>query len=78
MVPHPNNLMMLADIRNRALQDEAARIRLLLEAQGDGHPKRAALATAHRQLDAMIIRVRQTLESVRWTPTLPRRAAVTR
>jgi hypothetical protein len=78
MNPHPDSVFILVDIRHHDLQAEAARYRLAREAYGDGFTVRAAMSTARRQLDVTLVRVRQHLDSVRWTPALPRRGAFSR
>ena len=73
MNPHPDSILFLVNIRHRELQDEAAQIRLLREAQANGPTLPSAMATACRQLGATFARARQHLELVKWATALHRR-----
>ena len=75
MVPHPNNIMLLADIRNREVRNEIAHLRLLREAQAADHTPHAATAMACRRLGASFARVRLRMELFTWAPASHRRGA---
>lgn len=78
MHPHPESAMMLADIRHRDLQNEAAQLRLARETDGDGSTMRATISTAYCHLGVMLARAHQHLEGINWTLTVPRRGAFPR
>lgn len=75
MPPHPNAMMLLADIRCHDLLDEAVRIRLHREARASGRAPRTATATVRRHMSAAIVRARRHLGTMEWAPTLSRRGA---
>lgn len=70
--------LMLMEIRQRELLEEAARIRLLREACRDGPPWPTAVSTASRQLKATLARSARQLEFLRWAGLRLQRRAMPR
>ena len=78
MIPHPDSTIFLVDIYHRETQAEAARMRLVREAYGDGPTAHAVAAMTCRQLGAMLVRAQHHLECIKRMPTLPQRGAFLR
>jgi hypothetical protein len=78
MRSYPDAVLMLADCRQRELQDEAARLRLAREAYGGDSMLIPTISMAHRQLGATIGRALQKLKPTRWTILVPIRGAFPR
>jgi hypothetical protein len=70
--------MILADLRMRESQDEAAQIRLSVAARGASDDRASTVATTRRRLAAALVRVRQPIERTAWMLAKPRRAALSR
>jgi hypothetical protein len=78
MIPHPDSMIFLVDIYHRETQAEAARMRQVREAYGDGLRVHTVVAAARHQLGAMLVYARQRLGLIRWTLTLHRSGAFPR
>lgn len=78
MRSYPDAMLMLADCRQRELQDKAARLGFSREACGDDPSVRPAISTACRQLGAVLVGGIQQLECIRRTISLTCRGAFPR
>jgi hypothetical protein len=78
MRSYPDAVLMLADCRQRELQDEATRRGLAREIYGDDPTLHSAISTACRQLGTTLGGRIQQLESIRRTISLTCRGAFPR
>lgn len=75
MHPHPDSLLLLADIRYHELQNEAARTRLVREAYGNGPPLSSVVVAMGSRLGLALTRAAELLRDTRHAHVSVRRDA---